>query len=262
MHEIKPTYKETTMKTPIISIITANFNCETFLKQTINSVLSQTYSYWELIIIDDNSTDNSINIIESFCKEDNRIQLIKNTENLGPAKTRNKGLEIAKGRYICFLDSDDIWYKDFLETSLSYLEKHNVGFVYSSYDRKNEDLSQDNGTFYVPEKVSYNDLLKTCSISCLTAMYDTALTGKVFMPDILKRQDFGLWLKILKKVPFAYGLKEPKAIYRMRNNSVSRNKFQAARYQWLIYRNVEHINLLKSLKLLVQWAYYGFKKYN
>ena len=249
------------MKKPKISIITANHNSEKFITTTIESVLAQTEQDWEMIIIDDNSLDKGVKIIEEYCLRDERFKLLKNTTNLGPAKTRNKGLEAAQGRYICFLDSDDIWYESFLEKSVEYLEKNNVAFVFSSYDRKDEALENDNGTFYVPLKVSYNDLLKTCPISCLTAMYDVDVVGKVLMPDILKRQDFGLWLQILKRVPYAYGMQEPMAIYRMRENSVSRNKFHAAKYQWIVYREVEGLNLIKSCSCLMQWAFYGFKKY-
>ena len=246
---------------PTISIVTANHNSARFIDETIKSVQAQSFSDWEMIIIDDNSSDEGIQIIEDYIKKDPRIKLLKNESNLGPAKTRNKGLEIAQGRYICFIDSDDLWYENFLEISLSYLQENSVGFVFSSYERKNEDFTKDNGTFYVHERVSYNDLLKTCPISCLTAMYDTKFTGKVYMPDVLKRQDFGLWLHILKKVPFAYGINQPMAIYRMRDNSVSRNKLHAAKYQWLIYRDVEKLSLYRSCLSLTQWAYFGFKKY-
>jgi len=249
------------MNKPCVSIITANHNSEKFISDTIKSVQAQSFKDWEMIIIDDNSSDDGVKIIQRFCEEDERIKLLKNENNLGPAKTRNKGLDIAQGRYICFLDSDDLWYEPFLQTSVDYLIEHNVGFVFSSYDRKNEDMSEDKGTFYVPEQVSYDDLLKTCPISCLTAMYDTKFTGKVFMPDILKRQDFGLWLSILKKIPLAYGLKTPMAIYRIRESSVSRNKFHAAKYQWIIYRDVEKLTLFKSIASLCQWAYFGFRKY-
>ncbi len=246
---------------PEVSIVTANHNSEKFIVETIESVKNQTFKNWEMIIIDDNSSDKGVEVIEAYCLQDNRIKLLKNKTNLGPAKTRNRGLEITKGRYVCFLDSDDIWYEMFLETSLNFLQKNNEAFVFSSYDRRDENLKEDKGTFFVPQKVSYTDILKTCPISCLTAMYDTSVTGKVLMPDILKRQDFALWLQILKKVPFAYGIKKPMAIYRMRNNSVSRNKFHAAKYQWSVYRDVEGIGIFKSVILLLHWAKNGLNKY-
>ena len=246
---------------PEISIITANYNSEKFIVETIESVKNQTFKNWEMIIIDDNSSDKGVEVIEAYCLQDNRIKLLKNKTNLGPAKTRNRGLEMTKGRYVCFLDSDDIWYEMFLETSLNFLQKNNVAFVFSSYDRRDENLKEDKGTFFVPQKVSYADILKTCPISCLTAMYDTSVTGKVLMPDILKRQDFALWLQILKKVSFAYGINKPMAIYRMRNNSVSRNKFHAAKYQWNVYRDVEGIGVFRSVILLLHWAKNGLNKY-
>lgn len=245
----------------LVSIIMANYNSEKYLDSTINSVLNQTYLNWELIIVDDNSSDNSKTIINSFINKDKRIKLVEQNQNNGPAVTRNKGIEIARGRFITFLDSDDIWEKTFLKYSVNFQLNNNIAFTFSSYFRRNEDLSIDNGTFIVPEKVAYKDLLKTCPISCLTAMYDIKKVGKVYMPKILKRQDYGLWLSILKKIDYAYGINKPLATYRMREGSVSRNKFKAAQYQWKIYRDVEKLNIFSSIYYFIHYAINGFKKY-
>lgn len=244
-----------------VSIITANYNGEKYIIDTIKSVLSQTHKNWEMIIIDDASSDNSCNIINNFCKKDKRIRFIKLEQNSGPAVTRNKGIELANGRYITFIDNDDLWHKNFLQTMVSFIEKNNITFAYASYERKNESLEKDFGTFIVPEKVSYYDILKSCPISCLTAMYDTSKIGKMYMPNILKRQDYGLWLRILKKVKYAYGVKTPLAIYRIRPNSVSRNKLKAASYQWKIYRDVEKFSLIKCCYYFVNYAINGIIKY-
>lgn len=247
----------------LVSIITANYNSEKYIVQTINSVLEQTYKNWEMIIVDDNSSDNSLEIIKKYSQSDDRIRFITQNINSGPAVTRNLGINSSKGRYITFLDSDDIWEKEFLELSVNTIKNNkDIFFTFSSYHRKNEDFSIDNGTFLVPKKVSYYDLLKTCPISCLTAMYDSKELGKVLMPKILKRQDYGLWLELLKKTNYAYGIERPLATYRMRDGSVSRNKFVAASYQWKIYREVEKMNIIKSIYYFLHYAYNGYKKYN
>lgn len=245
----------------LVSIIMACYNSEKYIRDTVDSVLRQSYPTWELIIIDDNSKDNSVSIVNTYINKDTRIKLIEQKNNNGPAITRNLGIKEAKGRFITFLDSDDIWEQSFIEESLKFQKEKNVTFTFASYYRRNEDFSRDNGTFYVPKKVNYSSLLKTCPISCLTAMYDTKKLNKMYMPMILKRQDYGLWLAILKKTDYAYGINKPLATYRMREGSVSRNKFKAAQYQWRIYRKIERLNIFKSIYFFVHYAYNGFKKY-
>lgn len=244
----------------LVTIVTANYNAEKFIEDTINSVLAQTYPNWEMIIVDDCSTDSSIKIIEQYTKTDNRIRLIRLDKNSGPAVARNRAIEEANGRYIAFLDSDDLWLPKKLEKQLAFMESNNIAFSYSAYDLIDEEGS-DLGHFSVPEKQSYKDLLKTCPIGCLTAIYDTKILGKVTMPLILKRQDYGLWLKLLKQIEYAYGLNETLAVYRIRKNSISSNKFKAAQYQWKIYRDVEKLGLFKSVYYFLHYAVNGILKY-
>ena len=248
------------MLTPEVSIITANYNCENFLNETVDSILAQSFKNWELIIIDDNSTDNGVEIIKEYMVQNPRIVLLQNDVNLGAAKTRNRGIELAKGRYIAFLDSDDVWNPQKLEKQLAFMQENTVPFTYTSYDLMDEN-SQMMGEFLVEGKVNYTDLLKTCDIGCLTAMYDTKPLGKTFMPDILKRQDFGLWLKLLKKTEYAYAIEDKLACYRIRKNSISSNKFKAASFQWKIYRDVEKLNIFTSLYYFTRYAYNGVRKY-
>ncbi|BAI79877.1 glycosyl transferase [Deferribacter desulfuricans SSM1] len=244
----------------LISIITPSYNSEKFISETIKSVLTQTYQYWEMIIVDDCSPDNSNKIIEKFCRKDNRIKLIKLERNSGPAIARNRGIQEARGRYIAFLDADDLWKPDKLEKQLNFMAENKLSFTYSSYDLIDED-GRFLGTFKTKETISYESMLKTCSVGCLTAIYDTKILGKMFMPNILKRQDYGLWLKILKKIRTTKGIIEPLAIYRIRKDSVSSNKLKAALYQWKIYRDVEELSLFKSLYYFINYVYYGIKKY-
>ncbi len=249
------------MKKDLVSIITANYNSEKFVAQTIESVLAQTYVDWEMIIVDDGSTDRGMDIIQFYTNQDGRIRLIQLDQNSGPAVARNKAIEEANGAYIAFLDSDDLWLPYKLERQIAFMMQYQVVFSYSAYNLIDEDCNT-KGVFSVPERLSYTDLLKTNSIGCLTAIYDTRLIGKVMMPLILKRQDYGLWLKILKMTPFAYGINEPFATYRIRKNSISSNKIKAASYVWKVFREVEKINFFKSIYYFAHYAFNGFKKYS
>jgi glycosyltransferase involved in cell wall biosynthesis len=249
------------MKTELVSIITANYNAAKYISDTIESVLAQSYDNWEMIIVDDCSSDNSIEIIESYIAKDSRIKLVQLEQNSGAAVARNRAIELAQGRFIAFLDSDDLWQSDKLEKQISFMLKNGYIFSYSHYDLIDEDNKRYGITFKAPPKVSYNDLLKTCSIGCLTAIYDTKSLGKVTMPLILKRQDYGLWLKILKKIDYAYCYDESLAIYRTRTNSISSNKIKAAQYQWKIYRDVEKLGIFKSIFYFIHYVYNGLRKY-
>jgi len=213
-----------------------------------------------MIIVDDVSPDNSNEIIQEYIKTDTRIKLIKLEKNSGPAVARNRAIDEANGRYIAFLDADDLWYPEKLKKQIGFMYKNDLSFTYSSYDLIDE-AGNDLGSFKTKEEISYSEMLKTCSVGCLTAVYDTAKLGKVFMPNILKRQDYGLWLKILREIYTTKGIIEPLGTYRILKNSVSSNKINAAKYQWKIYREVEKLSLVKSVYYFVQYAYYGFKKY-
>lgn len=245
----------------LVSIITPSYNSSKFIEETIASVQAQTYSYWEMLITDDGSTDNSFEIIKEICKKDSRVKLFS-IKNAGPAVARNNSIKHAKGKYIAFIDSDDLWMSEFLSTSIKFITK-SEGFIFSSYKRCNETtLKEQYKDFIVPENVTYMDILKTNSISCLTAFIDIEKLGKEFMPEVLYRQDMGLWLKYLKKINYAKGIKETLAIYRIRDNSHSRNKKKLLKPQWYFYRHVENLSLVRSVYLMIVWGYRGFKKYS
>lgn len=246
---------------PLVSIITPSYNSEKFISETIQSVQNQRHQNWEMIIVDDCSQDKTVEIIESFIKKDPRIQLHKLAINSGPAKARNKAIEQVKGNFMTFLDADDIWFPDFIENSIQTIENTKINFVFSSYKRSNENLEFIYSDFIVPHKVTYSDILKSNSISCLTAFINIDALGIKKMPDIFKRQDMGLWLQYLKEIPFAYGIQEPKAIYRIRENSLSRNKKNLVKYQWQFYREVEKIKFFGSLYYMTHWMVRGFLKY-
>ena len=244
----------------LVSIITPSYNSKQFISETIQSVLNQTFQNWEMIIVDDMSIDNSNSIIEEYIKKDFRIKLIKLEENSGPAIARNRAIEESNGRYIAFLDADDIWEPFKLEKQIQFMQENNLALSYASYyliDEKGNQL----GTFITKSRVDYFNLLKTNSIGCLTAIYDTDKLGKAYMPNIIKRQDYGLWLKILKETDYAMGILEPLASYRIMRNSVSSNKFIASQYVWKLFREVERLNIFQSIYYFCFYTYYGFKKY-
>lgn len=240
----------------MISIITPSYNCSAFISATIQSVLGQSCSDWEMIIVDDCSSDNSVEVIQFFVEQDPRISLIRLTENSGAAIARNRAIEAAQGRYVAFLDSDDLWLPNKLEKQLAFMQENNYPFSYTAYDKIDEN-SRVIGHIGVPVKVCYSDLLKMCSIGCLTAVYDTEYFGKVAMPLIRKRQDLGLWLQLLKKTDCAYGLNETLALYRVRADSISANKANAAKFTWRLYREVEGLNLIKASYYFSHYAARG-----
>lgn len=243
----------------LVSIIIPCYNSSKFISQTIESVLNQTHQNWEMIIVDDCSTDNSIQIITEYIKNDERIKLIKLEKNSGPAIARNKATEEAKGRYIAFLDSDDVWLPKKLEVQLKFMAENNILVCYSSYSLINE-AGNEIGLFITEERATYDKLLRTNFIGNLTAIYDAENIGKQYT-DNVRRQDYALWLKILKLTDQAGGILDPLAKYRIHNKSVSSNKIKAASWQWNIYRNVEKITLIKSMYYFMHYAYYGFFKY-
>lgn len=245
----------------LVSIITPTYNSAKYISETIRSVQNQTYTNWEMILVDDGSIDQTVEIIKDFAKDDSRIKLFIQAQNGGPAKARNKGIENVAGTFMTFLDADDIWMPEFITNSIKTIHRTGINFVFSSYKRSNEDLEFIYSDFIVPQKVTYTDILKTNSISCLTAFINIEKLGKKKMPDIFKRQDMGLWLSYLKEIPFAYGIQEPQAIYRIRENSLSRDKKKLLKYQWQFYREVENLSVIKSAYYMIEWMWRGFMKY-
>ena len=246
----------------LVSIIMPLYNGEKFIKITLESVLKQTYKNWELLITNDGSKDNSPKIVEEYIKNDKRIKLF-NQINKGSAAARNNSLKEAKGKYIVFLDSDDIWEDNFLEEQIKFLKEKNISLVFSSYRRINEDGKEILDPFIVPEKVSYKYLLKTCSLTCLTSIYDREKTGIIFFNEELKslRDDYVMWLTMLKKIDFAYGNKKILASYRIFSNSTTGKKFKVLKPQFLVYYKIEKLGLIRSLYYFINWIFISLNKY-
>jgi len=249
------------MERPLVSIITPSYNSEKYIAQTIESVINQSVKNWEMIIVDDCSIDATADFVNTFAATDRRIKFMRLGKNSGPAIARNTGISLASGQYLTFLDADDIWFPNFIENSINTIKSTGIPFVFSSYRRSDENLNFIYSDFLVPEKVTYSDILKTNSISCLTAFIDIEMLGKKLMPEVFKRQDMGLWLKYLKEIPYAYGIAEPQAIYRIRKNSLSRKKSDLLKYQWQFYRNVEKLTMMQSCYYMTHWMWRGFMKY-
>jgi teichuronic acid biosynthesis glycosyltransferase TuaG len=246
--------------TYLVSIVMPNYNSGKYISESIKSVLSQTYVNFELIIVDDCSSDGSVDIINTYIKKDCRIKLIRLDRNSGPAIARNLAIKSAKGRYIAFLDSDDLWLSKKLEKQIDFMMINDLSFTYSSYGLIDVN-SNHIGDFITKKSISHRDMLKTCSVGCLTAIYDIEKIGKMYMPLILKRQDYGLWLEILARTGAVKGIIEPLASYRILSNSVSSNKFKAAYYQWKIYRKFVKLGFFSSVYFLMFYAANGLVKY-
>lgn len=245
------------MKTsPTVSIITPCFNAQKTLENTVASVLAQSYLEWELILIDDHSTDATYTQAMRYAEADPRIKAIRMETNGGAAKARNRGIKMAQGRYIAFIDADDLWHTDKLKTQITLMEANNWALSFTSYKRIDGD-GNSLSNIGVPSQVNYKQLLKTNYIGCSTAIYDRTLVGRVLMPDIRKRQDYGLWLRLLKKCKNAYGIKEPLTTYRIHKHSLSSNKAKTAGYNWIIYRNIENLGLMKSIYYFSHYAARG-----
>jgi len=241
---------------PLVSIIMPAYNAERHISDSIESILAQSYTNWELLITDDCSTDDTPKILQSLAQKDERIILLKNEHNSGPAVSRNKSIRNASGRFIAFLDSDDRWVPNKLEEQIAFMLENDFSFTYTDYwiTDSEGNKQRERG---IPERVDYHNLLKTNYIGCLTAIYDTQVLGKQLMPLIRKRQDFGLWLKLLKQTQYAYGLNKPLAYYRVHESSLSSNKLDAAKHTWKLYREVEKLGLVKSIYYFLNYSIRG-----
>ena len=236
----------------LVSIITPTFNSELFIEDTFNSIKSQTYSNWEWIVVDDFSSDGTCKKIENLMLLDKRIKLFQNDTNMGAAVSRNKAIENAKGRFIAFLDSDDLWSNIKLERQVSFMLKNSISLSYSAYSLITESGVDCKRIINPPEKLNYQAMLKENQIGCLTAIYDQQLLGKCYMPLIRKRQDYALWLSVLRKIPFAYKVPGELAFYRIRNESVSSSKINLLKFNYKLFREFEKLSIPHSV-YYVSW---------
>ncbi|MFJ8512855.1 glycosyltransferase family 2 protein [Lysinibacillus xylanilyticus] len=243
-------------KNNLISIITPVYNSEKYIGETIKSVLAQSYKNWEMIIADDCSKDNTANVINEF--NDPRIKYFKLEENSGAAVARNKALEKAKGKYIAFLDADDMWKPNKLEKQLDFMINDKVGFAFTSYEILREN---GNKVINVPSSLNYSQFMKNTIIGTLTVMVNTEIVGDVRLVNVKKDHDSMTWAKLLREGHVAYGLNESLAYYRKVEGSISNDKFKAAKNHWNNCRNIEKLSIPKCLYYFFYYGINALKKH-
>lgn len=245
----------------LVSIITPAYNAEKYIAETIESVLAQTYPNWEMLIVNDCSTDNTAKIVQSYAAKDKRIKLINLTENSGAAVARNTAIQNAKGRYIAFLDSDDLWKKEKLQKQLKFMQQNGYAFMFTAYEHFKNKKENIKNKVAAPKKLKYSQALKGNQIGCLTVMLDRKQIAKIKFTE-QKHEDYILWLNILKTGITAYGINESLALYRTGNSkSISSNKLQSALWTWNVYRKVQKLSILQSIYYMCFYVMNGLKKH-
>lgn len=244
---------------PLVSVITPSYNSSSFITETIKSVQDQTYFNWEMIIVDDQSKDDSVSVIKSYVENDSRIRLIPLSKNAGAARARNIAIKEAHGDYIAFLDSDDLWLPTKLEEQVTFMQKGNLAFSFTSYSLMDEEGKPLDVEVEAPKAVDYKYLVGNTTIGCLTVMLDRLQIKHIEMPDI-QPEDTALWLLLLRQGYKAHGLPKVLSRYRIVSSSTSRNKFKAAYRYWKLLRNQEKLNFIKANFYFSKYAYNAYNK--
>lgn len=247
-------------KSPLVSIVVPVYNAEKFLEDTIKTVQAQTYENWELILVNDCSTDNSKKIAKPFLSS--KIKWFDMEKNSGAALTRNRGIKEAKGRYICFLDADDLWKKEKLEKQVEFMKQKDCEFSFTGYEFADENGIPNGKKVFIPKKISYKQALKNTTIWTSTVMFDINKLKKddIYMPNIRRGQDTATWWKVLKKIDCAHGLNEILSYYRRTNESLSANKIKALKRTWNLYRKVEKLNLFYSIYNFIWYCFNAVRR--
>lgn len=240
-----------------VSVIMPTYNCGQYIAESVDSVLAQSFTDWELQIVDDCSTDNTYEILQPYLKRYPNINYHRLDKNGGPAVARTEAIRRANGKYCAFLDSDDLWTPDKLEKQLAFMEKTGAEFSCTAYRRMDADGNDLHVVMVPPEKTDYAKCIRlSCPIGNLTAMYNCEALGKIEVPPIKKRNDFALWLQILKKTRYCYGMEDVLGYYRLgRSGSVSKNKIKLARHHWQLYHEIEGHGILRSVYDMGCWAF-------
>ena len=238
------------MSEDLVSVVVPVYNAAKFIADTVLSVKSQTYKNWELILVDDGSSDDSLDLMRKLAEEVGdigKIHIVESPGNMKAARARNLGVSHANGRYIAFLDADDLWFSDKLEKQIALMNEKDCAFSFTGYEFADEDGIGVQKIVRVPEKINYNKAIKNTTIFTSTVIFDlTKLTKEdIKMPEV-ESEDSATWWKVLKIVPYAYGLNEALTLYRRASDSLSSNKLICLRRTWRLYRNVEHFSLIKS----------------
>ena len=236
---------------PLVSVIMPAYNCEDFIGKSIESVLNQTYVNLELIITDDKSTDGTINVVREYMDKDDRVHLLTLDKNSGAAVARNNSIKHAHGIYLAFLDSDDIWKQEKLQKQIAYMIENDIDFCATSYGKIDEEGKVKNKIVSALNEYDYEKLLISCPGNS-TIIYNCSKLGKVYGPDIRKRNDFALWLNVIKISKKCIGMKEVLSFHRLRGGSISINKRKLVKYQWIVYKDYEQLGYFKSTILIIK----------
>ncbi|SFC56097.1 glycosyltransferase family 2 protein [Flavobacterium phragmitis] len=239
----------------LVSILTPTYNTEKFIRATIESVQNQTYENWEMILVDDGSTDQTVSVIEEFAQKDSKIKVFKLEKNSGNGFARNVALDKASGKYIAYLDSDDLWRSDKLEKQIQFLKAKNLHFTFSYYDCIGEEGNDLNRRVENPQPLTYKQLFFCNYVGNLTAIYDAEYFGKIKLESSQKRQDWRIWLTILKQIKTAEAIPEPLAFYRIRKDSISSSKFKLIKHNFGVYREFHGYNLVFSIFLMMRFLF-------
>lgn len=243
----------------LVSIIMPSYNTGRFLSETIRSVLAQTYTNWELLLVDDASTDNTDEVVMAFLT-DSRIRYIKNETNRGAAVSRNRALREAKGKWIAFLDSDDLWMPDKLEKQIAFMTENGYHFSYTNYIEIDEESRPNGKSVTGPKRISKHGMYNYCWMGCLTVMYDAETVGLIQIADIKKNNDYAMWLKACQRAD-CYLLNETLAEYRKRSGSVSNHGYvKLIKWHYKLYREAENKNPISSFVLTVRNLFFGVWK--
>lgn len=245
---------------PLVSVIMPCYNMEKYVADSIASVVRQTYPHWELLIVDDASTDGTVEIVKNLCNNDDRIHFEVKTKHSGIADTRNQCIQMAQGRFLAFLDADDIWHPEKLETQVRFMLENHVGFTYSTYDWIDEEGNTLNKSINTIGHLDYETYLRNTIIGCSTVVVDKTIVGEVVVPRFRTSEDTATWLDILKQGHLAYAIDQPLVSYRIRRRSASSNKLKAAADLWKVYRRHEKIPFFKALHYFSCYAFNAIKK--
>lgn len=239
----------------LVSIITPTYNCAKFIARTIESVQAQTYQNWEMIIVDDCSKDNTKEIVEKYMRTDSRIKYHLLSVNSGAAVARTTAMKLANGSYMAFLDSDDVWASDKLERQIRWMSDNGHAFSCTAYEQMDEDDKLIGKIIRTVKKTSYDRLLLDCPVGNSTVVYDVEQMGNFEVPNIRKRNDDALWLRMLKKEKYIWGMPDVLMKYRIRKNSISSNKMRLVKYHWILYRDIEHLSICRSAFYIGYWCF-------
>ena len=238
----------------LVSVITPTYTCAQSIGQTIEAVIAQTYQTWEMIIVDDCSTDHTKEEVKKYSQKDPRIKYMCLEKNAGAAVARTQAMKQAAGSYMAFLDSDDLWTPEKLEVQIRIMEEKGINFSCTEYEQMNEQGERTGKKIRVVPKTDYNRLLLDCPVGNSTVVYNVDKMGKFEVPDIRKRNDDALWLKMLKKERYIVGIDQCLMLYRVRQNSISSNKFKLIKYHWILYRDIEHLSIARSVFHICYWC--------